>query len=386
MAKRNNGEGSIRRRSDGRWEGRYFDPLIQKQKSVYGKTQKEVIAKIKEITREIDDGTFVSNIPYTMGDWLKIWIDTYNSNVKPLTYDAYAAIIKNHIIPIIGEVPLQEIQTHHIQAMYNFLINTDKGKGLSVKTVKNVHCVMHKSLEQAQKMHYVKRNTAEACVLPKHVKREIMPMDEDTINDFLKTIQGDRFANIYFVTLFTGLRQGEVLGLKWEYVDFKKGIITIKKQLQKRKGEGSQYYLAPTKNNKERILCPPQLVMDILYKQKIKQAEQKIRAGGMWNNTGISEGLVFTDETGKHLVPNTVYKHYKKLVELINKDKLRFHDLRHSFAVISLENGDNVKVVQEALGHHSAAFTLDTYGHVTSNAQKESAKRMQNFIEELKIS
>ena len=383
MARRINGEGTIRKRSDNRWEGRYFDPVLQKQKSVYGKTQKEVSSKIKDILRDIDEGAYIAKHILTMGQWLDFWFKTYNSNVKPLTYDAYSAIIKNHIKPQIGDIQLQEVQPHHIQGMYNYLIDKENGKGLSVKTVQNVHCVTNKSLQQAVKLGYIKNNPASACVLPKHIKKKITPMDTEVIGNFLKEIKKDEFSDLYYVTLFTGMRQGEVLGLKWDCIDFKKGCIRIKQQIKKRKGKNQKYYLAPTKSSKERIIYPAQFIMDVLQETKIRQNRWKQRAKTEWSTDEMCDGLVFTTDRGEHLVPNTVYKHYKKIVSAIEQDDLRFHDLRHSFAVISLENGDNIKLVQEALGHFSAAFTLDTYGHITNKALVESANRMQSYISSL---
>ena len=385
MAKRINGEGTIRKRSDNRWEGRYFDPVLQKQKSVYGKTQKEVSSKIKEILRNIDDGSYIAKYVLTVGQWIDFWFKTYNANIKPLTYDSYSAIIKNHIKPQIGDVQLQDLQPHHIQEMYNFLIDKENGKGLSVKTTQNVHGVINKALRQAVKLNYIKTNPASACVLPKHIKKEITPMDTEIIGHFLNEIKKDEFSDLYYVTLFTGMRQGEILGLKWDCVDFKKGCIRIKRQIQKRKGKNQVYYLAPTKNGKERIIYPAPFIMDVLKRQRAKQMRWKQKAESEWNGTEMCDGLVFTTETGEYLVPNTVYKHYKKIVAIIGQDKLRFHDLRHSFAVISLENGDNIKLVQETLGHHSAAFTLDTYGHVTNKALLESASRMQSYISALNV-
>ena len=380
MAKRNNREGSIRKRSDGRWEGRYFDTVSQKQKSVYGKTQKEVREKLSEKQEDVSLGINIQKGMTTMGVWIDVWLKSYTLNVKPLTVDAYSMIIKNHIIPVIGHIPLCNLSTQSIQCFYNYLLDKEGGKGLSVKTVKNVHCVVHKALEQAYKLRYIKINPSSACILPKTVKKSIVPMDSELIKTFINIIKGNRFFNIYFIALFTGMRQGEVLGLTWDCVDFKKGTITIKKQLQKRKEKGSQFYLSSTTSGKERIIVPAQAVVDLLKKVKVQQNKAKLLAGEDWNQDPRWDGLVFTNERGKYLNPNTVYKQYKKLVSEMDESYLRFHDLRHSFAVLSLENGDDIKTVQETLGHHSAAFTMDTYMHVTSLMQKRSADRMQQYI------
>ena len=381
MARRTNGEGTIRKRGDNRWEGRYFDPVLDKQRSVYGKTQKEVREKLKSKLRDLDGGLNSIGEKTTVGEWLDIWIKSYNSNIKPLTIDSYTAIIKNHIKPIIGNIVLQRLETHNIQTMYNDLIDKETGKGLSVKTLRNVHGVVHKSMEQAFKLNYIKRNPVNACVIPQYHKKEIVPMDSDTVKTFIKAIKTDEFSDVYFVTLFTGLRQGEVLGLKWDCIDFKTGAITIKTQLQKRKGKGSHYYLTSPKNKKSRIIFPAQTVLDVLSQVKKRQERLKKLSGENWNTDPTWENLVFTNENGRYLIPYTVYNHYKKIVKRMKEQHLRFHDLRHSFAVVSLENGDDIKVIQETLGHHSAAFTLDTYSHVTKLMQKRSADKMQSYIE-----
>ncbi len=382
MAKRANGEGTIRKRSDGRWEGRYFDPVSEKQRSVYAKTQKEVREKIAKVFESLGYGLDIDKSKMKTKEWFDIWMKKYNVNIKPLTYDAYSAIIKNHISPKIGEIPLCSLNTNHIQDLYNFLCDKEHGKGLSNKTLKNVHGVVHKALEQAYKISYIARNPSDACVLPQCIRKKITPMETDVIKQFLEAIKKDEYRDIYFVTLFTGMRQGEILGLKWDCVDLKNGCIKIKRQLQKRKGKGSKYYLSETsKNSKERIVYPAQPVMDVL-----KDLRKKQMLYAPYDNIDEwEEGLVFVDSNGKHLVPNTVYKHYKRIVEELESKHLRFHDLRHSFAVISLENGDNIKVVQEALGHHSSAFTLDTYAHTTKKAQLQSAQKMQSYINELQV-
>ena len=380
MAKRNNREGTIRKRSDGRWEGRYFDLVAQKQKSVYGKTQKEVREKLLDKQEDTSLGIHIDKGMTTMSVWMDVWLKSYTLNVKPLTIDSYSMIMKNHIIPAIGHIRLCDLSTQTLQCFYNFLLDEDEGKGLSVKTVKNVHCVVHKALEQAYDLRYIKINPAGACVLPKTVKKNIVPMDSEMIKTFINTIKGNRFFDVYFVTLFTGMRQGEVLGLTWDCIDFKKGTITIRKQLQKRKGKGSQFYFSPTKNSKERLIVPAEAVMNLLKKVKIQQNKNRLLAGENWNQDPKWDGLVFTTENGKYLHPNTVYKQYKKLVSEMDESYLRFHDLRHSFAVLSLENGDDIKTVQETLGHHSAAFTMDTYMHTTNLMQKKSADRMQEYI------
>ena len=177
--------------------------------------------------------------------------------------------------------------------------------------------------------------------------------------------------------MFTGMRQGELLGLAWEAVDFKTGCITVKQQLQRKDGE---YFLLTPKSGKPRIIFPAPVVMDALRREQQQQALRQAQAGELWYNPFH---LVFTDESGKNLVRRTVVKHFKSVAARAGVAESRFHDLRHSFAVTSLQAGDDVKTVQENLGHATAAFTLDVYGHVTAKMKQESAARMQKFFENL---
>ena len=184
----------------------------------------------------------------------------------------------------------------------------------------------------------------------------------------------------YQITLFTGLREGEVLGLTWDCIDFQHNAIYINKQLQKTKKVGGTYCLAPTKNSRNRTILTAPSVMALLRKQKCQQAQMRLLAGEAWNN---SWNLVFTNELGGHLCHCTVYKKFKAIVRELGMPEERFHDLRHSFAVASIESGDDIKTVQSNLGHATASFTLDVYGHVSQKMRQQSADRMEEFIQKV---
>ena len=385
-----NGTGSIRKKTVKRngieytfWEARYSagrDPGTgrQIQRSVSGKTQKEVAQKLKAITASIDSGTYIAPNKTTLGEWLDIWKDTYLGGVKPRTVAVYESDIKNHIKPALGSVKMEALKTHEIQQFYNSMVTPTKDKrALSAKTVKNVHGVLHSALNQAVMNGYIRFNPAEACTLPRSEKKELKPLDENQIMTFLRAIQGHRFEDLFFVTLFTGLREGEVLGLTWDCVDFDRGIITINKQMQLHQEKGmAAYQLVSPKNGKIRTVAAAPKVMEHLRHRKAEQAKQHLMAGPAWEDSN----LVFTDELGKHLTKQSVYRAYKKVVTAIGRPDARFHDLRHSYAVAAIRSGDDIKTVQGNLGHATAAFTLDVYGHVTDKMKEESAARMESFI------
>jgi integrase len=207
-----------------------------------------------------------------------------------------------------------------------------------------------------------------------------MPLDEEETKLFLKAIKGHRFELLFTVTLFTGLREGEALGLTWDRIDFKRGTILINRQLQKEKKAGGEFRLVSLKNDRPRRITPAPWVMQLLKDRKVQQYEHMEKAGEDWSNP---LNLVFTNELGGNLIPQTVVRHFKEIVTSIGRPDARFHDLRHSYAVASIRSGDDIKTVQGNLGHATAAFTLDVYGHVTDQMREASSMRMQAYIQEI---
>lgn len=399
------GAGSIRQRPDGTWEARFVaghDPGTGKpiRKSVYGKTQKEVRQKLAQAVAAVDNKAYREPCKMTLGEWLDIWADTYLNGVKPRTVKIYKDDIRLHIKPYLAVVKLGELDTHTVQKYFNTLLTSGKkvptrdnagkiikkdGKTvyedapLSAKTVKNVHGVLHGALRQAVINHYISLNPADGdfCKLPKIQKQEIKPLNEKQIADFMRTIQGDPFEDVFLVTLFTGLRQGEVLGMTWDCVDFDSGMLTINKQMQLHQDKGMKaYQLVPTKNSKVRTITAAPFVMERLKHQRIEQAKQRLFAGPLWQQSD----LVFTGTTGAPITKPTIYRAFKKAAARIGRPDARFHDLRHSYAVAAIRSGDDIKTVQGNLGHATAAFTLDVYGHVTDEMKQDSASRMELFI------
>ena len=384
--KSTSGMGSIRkitREVNGKtytyYEARYtagFDPGTGKQiqRSITDKSKKVVAQKLRAAMAELDAGTYKAPCKMTVAQWLDIWVAEYLNSVKPLTKHNYNKQVQKHFKPALGAVRLDALDTHTIQRFYNSL----SASGLSPKTVKNLHGILHCALQQAIACDYLSRNPADACKLPKVTKPEIKPLEPVEIARLLKEAEQDDYCNLFIVAMFTGMRQGELLGLAWECVDFQTGIITVKQQLQCKDGN---YFLETPKSGKNRTILPAPIVMDALRNQLERQQKEQEQAGEMWDN---QFNLVFTDALGKYLVRRTVVKHFKKISQRAGiSDDARFHDLRHSFAVSSLYAGDDIKTVQANLGHATAQFTLDVYGHVTQKMRQESANRMQKFYEQL---
>lgn len=379
------GTGTIRKKTVTRsgkqytyWEARYtegVDPGTgrQIQRSITGKTQKEVAQKLKAATAAIDAGTYTAPNKMTVGEWLDIWQRDYLGGVKPLTAASYKGIIKNHIKPALGAGKLEALNAHTVQEFYNSLEN------LSPSSIKTVHGVLHQALKQAMINGYIRFNPTTACKLPRAERREIAPLDEAQTTAFLAAIKGHQFEALYTLDLFTGMRRGELLGLTWDCVDFKKGTIRIEKQLQREKKRGGQYVFVSLKNGKARTITPAPFVMKLLKRHRTGQTEQRLKAGPLWEDSD----LVFTDERGNHLNGETIYKNFKRIAEGLGIPGARLHDLRHTYAVAAIRSGDDIKTIQGNLGHATAAFTLDVYGHVTEEMKKASAARMETYIKEV---
>ena len=365
------------------YEARYtegFDPGTGKQiqRSISGKTQKEVAQKLKAALAALDSGTYIAPCKMTVEEWMDVWSKQYLGGVKESTVAAYNATIRTHIKPGIGAIRLDALDTHLVQSFYNALREPTKDRdAVSPKTVKNVHGILHKALQQAVANGYIRFNPTNSCILPRIEKKELQPLDEAETKLFLDAVKGHRFELLFTFTLFSGLREGEALGLTWDRVDFMRGTILISKQLQKEKKAGGEFRLVSLKNDKPRRITPAPWVMQLLRDRKLQQYEHREKAGAAWSNP---MNLVFTNELGGNLIPQTVVRHFKEIVTSIGRPDARFHDLRHSYAVASLRSGDDIKTVQGNLGHATAAFTLDVYGHVTNQMQEASAVRMEAYI------
>ena len=383
------GSGTIRKKTVTRkgkeyvyWEARYtegIDPGTGKQiqRSITGKTQKEVAQKLKAITASIDAGTYTAPSKITVGEWMDTWQRDYLGGVKPMTVLNYSQHIKNHIKPAMGAIKLEALTAHAIQGFYNGLGKSDGDKpGLSAKTVKNVHGVLHKALQQAVKIGYLRFNPADACELPRIERKEIKPLDSEAMAAFIKAVQGHQFEAIYLTMLFTGLRRGEACGLTWDCVNLEKGTILVNKQLQNIPGQPGAFRLVSTKSSRSRTIAVAATVVTLLKKHKAQQSMDRLKAGSLWQDGNY----VFCNGVGEHLSPHTLYHNYKRIVSAIGLPNARLHDLRHSFAVASIQAGDDLKTVQSNLGHATATFTLDVYGHVTQEMKEASAKRLETFI------
>ena len=376
------GSGSIRQINKTTWQARVTlgrDPGTGKQiqKSFYGKSQAEAQKKMNAALAEIDKGIYTEPSKMTVGQWLDIWLDEYTGGIKQQTQGQYEQVCRVHLKPALGKIKLSALKPHTIQSLYNRLV---KEEGKSPKTVKNINGVLHKAMHQALMLQYIPVNPCEAVQLPKVEKHEINPLDEAQINAFLEAIKGSEYEDIFKVDLFTGMRQGEIMGLTWDRVDFIAGTILIDRQMIHERIKGGLYKFASTKTDKARKLKPAPFVMDILKKRKKKQMEDRLRAGDKWDEGDFAgAGLVFTNPLGGHYGKATLTHQITKAGQKIGRPDLRFHDLRHSYAVASIRAGDDIKTISSNLGHATVAMTMDIYAHYTEDMRNDSSRRMQEY-------
>lgn len=389
------GSGTIRQRPDGRWEARYTlgrDPGTGKQiqKSIYGKTQEEVRRKLSAVIKDIDDGTYADDGNMTIGRWMDIWIAEYNSNLKDSTRKSYEDIIRLHIKPGLGAVKLSKLTRLQIQRFYSGLYNNgrlaqgrkrDEVSGLSANTVRNIHMVLHKALRDAARPPHslIKFNPAEYVTLPKAEKREMRALTDEEIVRLLEAMQGDWHYAIIFTALFCGLRRGEVLGLELDrYINSRgEGRIDVVYQLQREFKTGGQLRLVTLKNDRARSIYPCKEVFAVIDDWLEIREDMRKRADAAWKDSG----LLFVGTTGQPLDDDAVYHAFKRVLKKAGiSEEVRMHDLRHTYAMLTLASGTDVKTLQENLGHHDPGFTLRQYGHASKKMRTDAAARMDAYF------
>ena len=376
--RRANGEGNIRKRKDGRWEGRYtvgHDPETGKAiiKNVLGKTQTEVKEKLKKAIEENVGIDYRRAKTYTVGSWLEVWIENYAKiKLRPSTFKTSQGFLKNHIKPQIGSIPLADLTSLDLQRFYKHLLDggrvdrieaKKKPKGLAPKTVRNIHQIISSALKLANEQRLIAHNPADGCALPKAERKEMQTLPVEQLTSFLREAKDSGVFALYYIGLTTGLRRCELLGLKWSDIDLEKGDLRVQRQIGRIDGKIIEMPLKT--KNAYRTLPLSTDAISVLKMQKCK--------------VGNSE-WVFPSPTGGPMSPDSVLHMLQRVLKRAGLPRIRFHDLRHTFATMALQNGVDVKTVSSMLGHYSAGFTLDTYAHVTTDAQLKAAQTMGNIL------
>jgi integrase len=376
MGRRGNGEGSIRRRKDGRWEGRYSvqTPDGPKQKTVYGKTRKEVSETLTEAMAGRNKGLVFDAGKLTVGDHLEQWLeDVVKPSASHRTYSTNAQQVRTHVAPTLGRIKLKGLRKAHIDRLYREMLDS----GLSPSTVRRVHAVLHRALEEAVKGDLIPRNPAAYANKPKVKLEEPEPLEASQAAAFLKAAKGDRFEALYILCLMCGLRQGEALALHWRDIDLDGGTLRVNLQLQRVRGGGGLQFSQP-KNASRRTVGLPQRAVSALRSHRKRQLEEKLRAPEY-----EYAGLVFASGKGTPLdAQNVVNRYYKPLLKRAGLPPIRFHDLRHSCLSLLAQRGEPIRDLQALAGHATAAFTLQRYTHHYDASAKRTADAMSKIMAE----
>ena len=398
--KKGNNEGSIRRRSNGTWEGRYSDgrddKVKQIQRSVYGKTRKEVAEKLNAVLHNKQTGAYVTPNRLLLKDWLIQWLQNYASvSIRPSTYISYEGYVHNHIIPILGDIPIQQITPAVIQNFYNQKFEngrTDGKGGLSAKTIRNLHNMFHQAMEQACINGIIINNPTHGTVIPRQEKNEMRVLSVEEQTKLLSVIHTHRLGFAILFDLATGLRIGELCALRWTDVNFNKGTIKISRTLQRIKknlneleeiDEDDEHTCSTTLI--EGNVKTPKGYREIPVSQNVwtKLLEHKERQNQEYMSLGVPimpNGFVFSMPFGTCVEPHTMRDALNYLLAVAEIEHANFHALRHTFATRAIENGVNVKALSDILGHATVQITMDLYCHSSLDLMRDSMNKIAGLF------
>ena len=372
MTRRANQEGSVYKRKDGRWVAS-ITLDNGKRKSIYCETQQEAIKAARKANNEKDQGIILPTKDQTLSDFLITWLsDTVKNSVRIRTHERYRELVTLHIIPVLGTTKLQKLAPQQLQMFYNQKLE----EGYAPQTVKHMHRVLHKALNDALCWDLVARNVCNSVKAPRVSKKEMQILSGDQAQQFLDAARGDPFEALYVLALTTGMRQGELLGLKWEDIDLAMGTLQVKRTIARLVGKGFTTSEPKTTKSRRRIQLT-KMAIEALRQHRVRQREAKLVAGSAWNE----QGWVFCNAIGGPVeVGNMIRRSFRPILVKAELPIIRFHDLRHSAASLLLALGVHAKIVQELLGHSQISLTLDTYSHVLPSLQEEAVNRLDALL------
>lgn len=374
MAKRRGrNEGSITQRADGRWMARVSLGFVNgrmRRKAVYGKTKEEALAAMREIQHNLDRGLPVQASSPTLSVYLNEWIQRKKSKVSPRTYLAYDNVVRLHIIPAIGKVRLEKLTQRHVNRML-----TDLEGRLSPSSIDNVRRVLIVALNQAMKEDMVARNVAslsDTIPVPRFEAKALTRAEADAL---ISAASDSRYKLVYRLALSAGLRLGELLGLRWEDVDFENSVIRIRRQLQT--VDGVRTLREPKTQKSRRTIPLPDSIMTALREQRNSQRIERLQAGGKWVPHWE---LVFMTPTGSPVSDATLRRDFQRVSKNAGLEGLRFHDLRHSAASFMAAQGVHMSATQAILGHSQVTTTAQIYTHVQIDSMRDAITNLDALL------
>ncbi len=370
---RANGEGTIYQRKDGRWSGQYWvdTPRGSERRTFYGKTEEQVRKKLAKAIAERDVGVHFDAGGMSFGELLDYWLKSFvKARVKPRTYENYEYVVRMHLRPALGSVKLDKLRPTHLQNLYA----TKFAMGLSPRTVELIHTIAKAALKRAVRWEFVYRNVADSAEPPKVRKKEINVLKLPQVQTFLRAARGERLEALYVVALTAGLREGELLGLRWKDVNLEHGTLEVRQQLiRTRAGR----FFDTTKSGEGRDILMLPVTILALRGHLQRQREERASRGDLWQDYD----LVFPTTIGTPLdVSDLTYRSFRPLLERAGLPRIRFHDLRHTYATLMLRVDAHPRTVQDILGHAEIGITMDTYTHPSLDSQREPARRLDELL------
>jgi integrase len=364
--RRGNGEGSVYQRADGTWRGQAL--IAGVRRSVSGKTRREVQGKLRQLLADADKGIVASTERPTLAQHIDRWLTgMLGPSVRPQTVRGYRTVARLYLLPTLGHLQLAKIRADHIQRLYGQLTE----RGLAPKTVRNAHAVLRHALGQAVEWNLVPRNVADLARPPRVPRAEVVALSPEEVRTLLAAARPTRWGALVAAALATGMRQSELLGLRWGDVDLAAGVLRVQRQLQR---DGS-FAEPKTKKGRRAIDLPPSSVA-VLAAHRDAQAAERALAGADWRDGD----LVFCTQRGKPLQQRNVLRAFKRLLDVAGVRDVPFHALRHTAATLLLAKGTHPKVVQERLGHSTIAMTLDTYSAYIPSLGRAAADQLDDFL------
>lgn len=382
--KRSNGEGTIFKRSDGRWCAAFYDESpCPKRHFVYGNTQAEVKKKLKEKKEQLKNGEQKKKNIYTLEGWILYYLENYKKNeVKITTFCTYMDQFNKHIREqSIGKVELEKLTSDMLQQFYN----SKQSEGYNPKTIKHIYVLINSSLKKAVQLKIIHENMNAATVLPKIKEFRAKTLSVEEVNRIKENAKEEELYPIVILTIYTGMRKGEVMALKWENINFEGkelyvdgSLCNVPKEMGRDGKIVNEYKVLSPKTEKSRRIIP---LLDIVIEALILQKQRQEKVKSAFSQIYIDEGFVFARRDGSCLEQGNFMKKYHAFLDKFGLPSIRFHDLRHTFASLLLEAGESPKVIQELLGHSTITTTMDIYAHVTKKGKVKAIERLDKMTD-----
>lgn len=365
--RRSNQEGSVYKRSSGSWLAQVSIQGRRISKSF--PTQREARAWIKRMQEQIECGLSVSGARITVGEYLELWLENTRSTLRPKTWIQYQGIVRNHLTPALGEIRLNDLQPQQIHSLYNHKM----ANGISRRTTKLIHSVLHRALVMAQRQGLIIRNPSQVVEVPRVIRHEMVVLDDTQVRQFLITARGRRLETLYHLAFTTGMRQGELLGLMWKDIDWAGCVIHVSRQLQRIRNQGLKFVEPKTQSGNRLIQFGPETLRQLMEHRRRQDQE---RAHGKWQDLD----MVFASTIGTPMDLRNIHRDFKDILHDAGLPNMRFHDMRHTAATLMLLHGIPLLVVSRRLGHAKPSITLDIYGHYLPGMQGMAASLMDELV------